>query len=167
MWAGSIAGTALFSPLTVGEEIYQELRVPPPATPKVMSVDATQIRPGLWNVAALLFAISGYSLWISARGRSRNRVIGLAILITLLQFIVNVLGQLWDGAAFLRPFTVFYYYQPQHIVLQHRWTVDPGQVWDHSRLVSLNVIAVLGMVGTVGYLLALREFRRRDIPAPL
>jgi beta-exotoxin I transport system permease protein len=125
------------------------------------------IRPGLWNMGALLFAVSGYTMWISAAGRSRNRVLGLAVLITLIQFLVNVIGQLWDGLAVLRPFTVFYYYQPQAINLKGVWTVDPGLAWFGRPLVSVNVIVVLVVVGAVGYLMALRTFVRRDVPAPL
>lgn len=166
MWAGSLVGTALFSPFTVSPDVYKELRMPIPEHPREMFVDAQIIGPGIINVAALLFAVSGYTMWISARGRSRNRVMGLAILVTLLQFIVNVLGQLWDGIGFLRPFSVFYYYQPQFVALKHQWTVNTGAVWG-SPAISLHVIVVLGTVGAVGYLMAWRDFRRRDIPAPL
>jgi ABC-2 type transport system permease protein len=106
-------------------------------------------------------------MWISAAGRSRNRVLGLAILITLLQFLVNVIGQMWDGLAFLRPFSVFCYYQPQAINLRGQWSVDPGRAWTGEPLISLNVILVLLLVGAIGYLMALRTFVRRDLPAPL
>jgi ABC-2 type transport system permease protein len=106
-------------------------------------------------------------MWVSAAGRSRNRVLGLAVLITLVQFLVNVIGQLWDGAAFLRPFSVFYYYQPQTINLRDVWTVDPGLAWFGKPLISVHVLLVLGLVGAIGYLMALRTFIRRDIPAPL
>ena len=167
MWAGSLVGTELFSPFTVSPNVYTELKMNPPDPLKVMSIDATVIFPSLLNIAALLFAVSGYTMWISARGRSRNRVMGLAIIITLGQFVVNLLGQLWDGIGMLRPFTVFYYYQPQHVALQRKWTTDPGTSWGGSPSVDLNVIAVLFMVGLIGYLMALRDFRRRDIPAPL
>jgi ABC-2 type transport system permease protein len=167
MWAGSLAGAALFSPFTIQDDVYNELGVAPPDPPKTMSVDATALAPGLLNVGALLFAISGGAMWLSARGRSRNRVIGLAILFVLLQFIINVFGQLWDGSAFLRPFSIFYYYQPQFVALNGAWTVDPGKVWGGAPLIRLNVIVVLATLGTLGYLMALRDFRRRDIPAPL
>jgi ABC-2 type transport system permease protein len=121
----------------------------------------------MWNMAALAFAISGYTMWISAAGRSRNRVLGIAILVTLIQFVINVIGQLWAGLAFLRPFSVFYYYQPQAINLRSAWTVDPGVAWFGEPLLSLNVVLVLGVVGAIGYLMALRTFVRRDVPAPL
>jgi ABC-2 type transport system permease protein len=124
--------------------------------------------PGLVNVGALLFAISGYTMWLSAGGRFRGRVLGLAVLITLVQFLVNLIGQLWDPMNFLRPLTVFFYYQPQQIMLQHHWSIDLGQAWNDGKpLLALNVIVVLVVVGLVGYLGALWTFVRRDLPAPL
>jgi ABC-2 type transport system permease protein len=167
MWAGSLTGAALFSPFTVSEAIYKELHMKVPEQLPTLCIDAVALGPGLVNVGALLFAVSGYTMWISARGRSRNRVLGVAVLVTLLQFIINVIGQLWDGAEFLRPFTVFYYFQPQMIALRGQWTVDPGREWFGRPLLHLNVIAVLVAVGAAGYLLALRHFCRRDVPAPL
>jgi ABC-2 type transport system permease protein len=124
--------------------------------------------PGLLNVGALLFAISGYTMWLSAGGRFRSRVLGIAVLITLLQFLVNVIGQLWDAIAWLRPLTVFFYYQPQQIMLEHHWSIDLGQAWNDGKpLFAINVIAVLVVVGLVGYAGALWTFLRRDLPAPL
>src|SRR5262249_35702332 len=123
---------------------------------------------GLWNVAALLFAVSGYTMLLSAAGRFRWKVLGVAILLTLLQFLINVVGQLWDTIAVLRPFTVFYYYQPQQIMLQHKWTVDLGVVWNQGHpLLDLHVLVVLFLVGALGYGMAFWTFCRRDLPAPL
>ena len=80
------------------------------------------------------------------------------MLLTLVQFLVNVIGQMWPPAENLRLFTVFYYYQPQRLILDDDWT---GQwlVWER--------LLVLTAVGTVGYLTAWQIFRRRDVPAPL
>jgi ABC-2 type transport system permease protein len=157
LWAGSWLGIATFGHVESGA---------PPALGK-LAVNPMVLLPALTNVAALLFAVSGYSLWLSARGRFRWRVLGVAVLVTLVQFLVNVIGQLWDGVEALRPFTVFYYYQPQQIILHQRWTVELGQAWGLSRPIAVNVIAVLVLVGAAGYGLALWTFRRRDLPAPL
>ena len=120
--------------------------------------------PALANVAALLFALSGFTLWLSARGRFRGRVLSLAVFLVLLQFLVNVIGQLLDQVAWMRPFTVFYYFQPQQIILNGEWNAR----WHvNHRSQYVNVIVVLATVGVVGYLLALRTFCRRDLPAPL
>ena len=92
---------------------------------------------------------------------------GIAALTALVQFLINVVGQMWDAAAWLRPFTIFYYYQPQQIILQHRWTVDIGKTWNLGQPISLNVIGVLVAIGAVGYAGACWTFCKRDLPAPL
>jgi ABC-2 type transport system permease protein len=120
----------------------------------------------LANVAAFVFALSGFTMWLSSRGRFRSRVLGSAVFIVLVQFLINVVGQLWVTVAYLRPFTVFYYYQPQQIILHDDWSVDLGTVWN-GVAIHLNVIVVLAMVGVIGYALAFWTFCRRDLPAPL
>jgi ABC-2 type transport system permease protein len=126
--------------------------------------------PALANVAALLFALSGFTLWLSSRGRFRGRVLGAAVFIVLLQFLINLIGQLWDDVQWLRPFTVFFYYQPQQIILKGNWVAslrwvsqDKVELWTYRA----NVLLVLLSVGAAGYLLALRRFCTRDLPAPL
>src|SRR5207248_11746919 len=144
------------------------LEIGAPLATRELRVDPLIFGPALWNVAVLIFAVSGYTMWLSARGRFRGRVLGLAVLVTLLQFLVNLVGQMWDTAAFLRPFTVFYYYQPQQIILTHQWSVELGKEWHQGQpLVALNVLAVLFVVGAIGYGLAFWTFCRRDLPAPL
>jgi ABC-2 type transport system permease protein len=121
----------------------------------------------LWVVGGLLFAVSGYTMSLSAAGRFRWRVLGLAVLLTLVQFLINVIAQMWDALAPLRPLTIFYYYQPQQVVLGHAWTVNLSE-WNGGRpLCPVPVLAVLYGVGLLGYVLAWWTFRRRDLPAPL
>ncbi len=188
MWGGTWLGTWLVGPI--------EESVPPPEPVKVavgfgpfqvpvevsgqqtdgreqrrkerLHLDPAAFGPALVNVAALLFAVSGATMWLSAGGRYRWRVLGIAVLLMLVQFLINVVGQLWDALAWLRPFTVFYYYQPQQIILSQCWAVDLGQVWNGGQpLLALHVVAVLATMGIVGYAGALWTFCRRDLPAPL
>jgi ABC-2 type transport system permease protein len=168
LWAGTLLGVWLIGPFEVDMTPIKLLGLQFTVDPNMLRVDPWAFGLGLWNVGALMFAISGYTMFLSSRGRYRLWTLGLAVLVTMVQFVVNVLGQLWETVAFLRPLTVFYYYQPQRAVLHHEWTVDPGLVWNGgSPLVSLNVIAVLLAVGAVGYALAYFTFTRRDLPAPL
>lgn len=157
MWAGTWIGLAIFGEIEFGSR----------SAIGSLRADPMSILPALGNVAALLFAVSGTTIWLSARGRFRGRVLGLAVLITLLQFLVNVVALLWSGIAPLRPFSVFYYYQPQQIIFQNRWTVDLSESWNFHRPLAINVLLVLVGVGFVGYSLALSTFERRDLPAPL
>ena len=144
IWAGTWLGTALVG--FIGN-----------ANPS-LALDPWNFGPGLVSVALLLFALSGLTMWLSAAGRFRWRVLGLAVMVALVQFLVNLIGQLWDPAAPLRPLTVFYYYQPQPMILRADWYADHA-TWLH--------LAVLAAVGIIGYAGALAVFCRRDLPAPL
>src|SRR5262249_38289495 len=157
LWAGNWLGIRLVG---VKEEGPQASATDPLIDPLIFG-------PGLWNVCALIFAVSGYTMWLSAQGRFRWRVLGIAVLVTLVQFLINVVGQLWDAAAWLRPVRVFFYYQPQQVILDHRWTVDLAKAWNLEQPLAVNGMAVLLTVGAVGYGLALWIFCRRDLPAPL
>ncbi len=154
LWAGNWIGVYLV-----------DLRVDPKQIGA--PVDAGMFGPGLWWVGALMFAIGGYTMWLSSAGRFRGRVMGLAVLVTLVQFIIQVVGQLWSAIEFLRPFTVFFYYQPQQVILKDQWMVNLGTVWKLNEPLAINGLAVLITVGVTGYALALWTFCRRDLPAPL
>jgi ABC-2 type transport system permease protein len=106
-------------------------------------------------------------MWLSAAGRFRWRVLAFAVFVTLIMFLVNVLGQMWDDAAWLRPLTIFYYYQPQQVMLTGNWNVTLREWNGGTPLVHLPMPVVLYGVGAAGYLLALRTLVRRDLPAPL
>ncbi len=157
-WAGLWLGVWIVGCLEVGAPVDTSEPV----------VDPMHFGPALWNMGALMFAISGYTMWLSALGRQRGKVMGLAVLISLLQFILNVIGQLWDTVSRFRIFNVFYYYQPQQIALSGKWTVSVSAPWlGGPSLGEVHVLVVLGAVGAIGYGLALWTFCRRDVPAPL
>jgi ABC-2 type transport system permease protein len=148
LWGGTWLGTWAFGVLDL-EAARNSTR---------LAVNPLYYAPALLPVAALIFALSGYTMWVSSAGRFRGRVLGLVVLLTLVQFLVNVIGQIWEPAEALRPFTVFYYYQPQAVILDGDWFQKP-EVWTRP--------LVLVIVGTVGYALAFWTFCRRDLPAPL
>jgi ABC-2 type transport system permease protein len=168
LWAGTYLGSWVVGPIEIREADLAKIRIPVTVDREALQIHPRAVGPGLWNIGALIFAVSGYTMWISAAGRFRWRSLGIAVLLTLLQFLINVVGQLWDVVAPLRPFTVFYYFQPQSIILSNRWKVDLGQVWNSGHpLLALNVVVVLLSVGLIGYAMALWTFSRRDLPAPL
>jgi ABC-2 type transport system permease protein len=168
LWGGTWLGTWLVGPIHAQTSELKKLPFAVEIDPSALQVHPDAFGPALVNVGALIFAVTGYTMWISASGRFRGKVLGLAVFVTLLQFLINVVGQLWDALAVLRPFTVFYYYQPQQIALSGKWTVDPGSVWNSEHpLIALNLIVVLVAVGLFGYGMALWTFTRRDLPAPL
>jgi ABC-2 type transport system permease protein len=142
MWTGTYFGTSWMG--------LQELDRDP--------VEPERFLPALLCVGGLLFAVSGVTMAISALGRSRARVWGGAMCLFLGMFLVNVVGQIWWMLEWARPFTLFYYYQPQRLIKDAEWHAD-GRVW-------LNLGVLVG-VGATGYLCAWFAFTRRDMPAPL
>jgi ABC-2 type transport system permease protein len=132
-----------------------------------LPVSARSQLPALVNTLALMFAIGGMTLAFSAMGRSRWKVVGYAVLVVVLMFLANTIGQLWEPAGFVRPLTFFYYYQPQRVMIDGDWMVDLNNSWSLGRPVLVPAVGVLFAVGAAGYAVALRVFTRRDLPAPL
>jgi ABC-2 type transport system permease protein len=167
-FAGTQFGLWAVGPFTVDYSAVQELKLPLPIPdePEVLPVSGARQLPALANQAALIFALSGITMALSAAGRSRMKVIGLGLLAAVVMFIINVLGQLWDTVGFLRPVSVFFYYQPQKIMIRDDWSANLGEAWPGVG-VGIPVVGMLLLVGAVGYGFALRIFTRRDLPAPL
>ena len=145
MWLGTYFGT-LWMGLQESENPLQR-------------IDPSRFLPALLCVFAMLFSISGATMWISSMGRLRARVWGWAITIFLCMFLINVLGQIWpEPLDWVRPLTIYYHYQPQPMILEEKWYANPTP-WFH--------LCVLLGVGALGYLFAWISFCRRDLPAPL
>lgn len=137
-----------------------------PPDPAKMEMHPEAFGPALLAVAALMFAVSGYTMWLSARGRFRWRVLGIAVFVTLIQFLINLIGQMWEEVCgWMRPLTIFFYFQAQQIALGEGGNVDL-HVWGQPS-VRVSGVGVLVAVGVIGYALALWTFCRRDLPAPL
>jgi ABC-2 type transport system permease protein len=171
-FAGTEFGLWAVGPFTPDYSAVKKLNeeipfpIPIPDHPGELPVSGQRQFPALANLAALMFALSGLTMALSAAGRNRWRVIGLGVLVSVVMFIANVLGQLWDTVGFLRPLTVFFYYQPQKVMLRSEWTVNLGEAWPGVNL-GVPIVFVLLLVGAIGYGIALRIFTRRDLPAPL
>jgi ABC-2 type transport system permease protein len=158
-------------------KMLDELKEKFPMAAGVLQADKLDMTPlevsgrgelvGLVNTLALMFAISGMTLAFSALGRSRWKAVGYAVLVVVVMFVANTIGQLWEPAGFVRPFTFFFYYQPQRTMIDGSWLVDVGKAWNAGRPLLVPAVGVLFAVGAAGYALALRTFTRRDLPAPL
>src|SRR5260370_40884765 len=106
----------------------------------------------------MISAPSGTRRVFSAPCRLRSRVLGLAVLAALVQFLINVVGQLWAPLQPYRHLTFYFYYQPQPIIVDPAW-FENALVWGR--------LGVLFGVGLIGYGLAWWTFCKRDLPAPL
>jgi ABC-2 type transport system permease protein len=166
-FAGTQFGLSVVGPFIPQYEAIKKLpvRIPIPENPTPLEVSGLGELPGLANTFALMFAISGITIALSAARRSRWKVVGYSVLIVIVMFIANTIGQLWEPAVWVRPFTLFFYYQPQKVMLDGDWLVHMNTAWTGWPVVP--GIGVLLAVGAGGYLLALRSFTRRDLPAPL
>jgi ABC-2 type transport system permease protein len=164
---GTQTGLAIVGPFVPDYTVLKDIRlpIPIPENPPPLEVSGKGEIAGLANTFALMFAVSGLTICLSALGRSRWKVIGYSILIVVVMFVANTIGQLWEPAEFVRPLTFFFYYQPQKAMLNGDWLVDIGKVWPGAP--ALPAIGVLLGVGIVGYLASWRVFVRRDLPAPL
>jgi ABC-2 type transport system permease protein len=196
LWAGNWVGAWLITPIQVEQPKFKKppprpgyllevgplrLRLdtpalrpakPPGAAQQADMEESLKVEPlrfgkALWLVGGLIFAVCGCTMWLSAAGRFRWRVMGLAVFLTLLQFLVNLIGQMWDVAEPLRPLTIFYYYQPQQLILSGSWCVSLREWNGGSPLAKVPMPLVLYGVGLIGYAMALWTLHRRDLPAPL
>ena len=196
LWAGNWAGALLIGQTITPEEVRLKERPPGPNVvvevgplrvrleqparrsrepserdrqrmDERLRVEPERFGPALWLVGGLVFAVCGYTMWLSSAGRFRWRVLGVAVFVTLVQFLVNLIGQMWPVLEPLRPLTVFYYYQPQQVILGGGWDVTLREWNGGAPLGRVPMPAVLYGVGLAGYALALWTLHRRDLPAPL
>ena len=75
---------------------------------------------------------------------------------------------MWEPVAWMRPLTVFYYYQPQQVILVRRLVRHAGRV-ERRRAAGPRARCRWSSTASalVGYGVALWTLVRRDLPAPL
>jgi ABC-2 type transport system permease protein len=103
------------------------------------------------NTVLLLAALGGISLAASASFDRLTPAIGIALAVTLLGYVLEILGTLWPDAAFLQPYSLFHYLHPLEIL---GGNASPGDF-----LVLIGVAAASTAYG-------LWRFPRRDLAAP-
>ncbi len=69
------------------------------------------------NLAVLMLCINAYTFLISAYSREASRVALNAAGITLFFYFLNYIAKIWTAANFLNPFSIFYYYEPQEVMM--------------------------------------------------
>jgi ABC-type transport system involved in multi-copper enzyme maturation permease subunit len=112
-------------------------------------------RPGV--VAALgidylllQFAWFAVTLLFSAWGREGGRVAAIGFLVALVSYFAQVIGQLWEHAAFVLPYTLHDYFSPRDLLVDGTSVLQPALV--------LLAVSVVG-VGTAAW-----RFATRDLP---
>lgn len=109
--------------------------------------DVAAISLNMWQYMLVIFSFTMLLASYKKGGSGSGNIAAMAVFIFYLLFLV---AQLWDKIAFVLPYNIFYYYEPQKIMLgQGQFGTD---------------IIVLGLLMAVCLLLALVFFKRRDIP---
>jgi ABC-2 type transport system permease protein len=101
------------------------------------------------NLAALMICINAYTFLISAYSREGSKVAMRAAGITLLFYFLNYIATIWSAVNFLKPFSIFHYYQSQKLML--------GEANLGINLFVLNLLTLLLMIP------AINKINRRDI----
>jgi ABC-2 type transport system permease protein len=101
----------------------------------------------LWLLTILIFS---YTILITVFGKMGGKAANVSAIITLVFYLLFFVAQLWDDLEFIRPFNIFYYFEPQKLMMgQGSFILD---------------ILVLGALIVMCTLASLRQFGRRDIP---
>lgn len=102
------------------------------------------------SLGALMLCINAYTFLISAYSKEGSKVALRAAGITLFFYFLNYIAQIWSAANFLKPFSIFYYYEPQKIMMEQADLAE--------NLIILCSFTLLLMIP------AILKINRRDIP---
>jgi len=123
---------------------------------RVVKVEGEQLRLGRFALAqlngyALALAVGGLAFCFAAALSSRGAALGLPLGIVAALYFIHFVSAWWEPAANWGPVSIFYYYQPQRVILAYASPV-------RNTAILLAFSAVLYALGGV-------IFARRDIRA--
>jgi ABC-2 type transport system permease protein len=111
-------------------------------------VSASDLLPVAAMSALLFVAWCGVALVVSATRRDGGAAVSWCAGLLAGSYVLDYLARVWAAIAFLRPLSLFRYYEPQRIL--------------RAGVAGTDVL-VLASVGAVGLALALVVFARRDL----
>jgi len=118
--------------------------------PAARTVPFLQVLLIAGNLLLLMLTINACTLLISSYLRDGSRAALIASGLTLFFYLLSYLVKVWEDIAFLSPFTIFNYFQPQKLVMDKTQTG-----------MDFLVLSGLTLILTT---LAARRFVDRDIP---
>lgn len=141
--------------------------------PMSKKVQAGEFLPAAVNLVCFGFFMAGVTTLFSACDRYRWRTIGAACGVIVLSIICKLTGMADVGWNWLRYFSVFSLYEPEHLIMiAHQF---PDQAWswlwrnESGELAGLGPLSydtILLLLGLLAYAVAAVIFHRRDLPAP-
>ncbi|TWU04271.1 ABC transporter permease subunit [Stieleria varia] len=152
-------------PMQFGEPIREEV-------PLAQRVEASTFAASTFSLFAFGFFVLGLATLFSSMDRYRWRTVGLVVGIYVLQIVMFGLGKATESLSWLKSMTFFDCYRPQKMVslvakegLAGPWSLTKAM--PESWFPPLVYPLILLTLGTIFYVIALRVFDRRDLPAPL
>jgi len=104
----------------------------------------------LLNILLLQSAIYGVTLLASSFGREAGQVAIVGVLIAVVSYLIDAVGNLWSKAAFIPPYSPHHYYEPHNILVDG--TLRP------------IVVIVLAAFALLTITTAFARFGSRDLP---
>lgn len=114
------------------------------------SVSLWQLRHVAANQCAMLWAVAGLAMLISAAGSRRGRSVGIVFGILVTSFLLNWLALFWERAEVVAHLAVLHYFRPFIVVRDGQYPIAD--------------LAVLLAVAVVAWTIGGFIFARRDIP---
>lgn len=130
-----LALTGIFSGVMIFDNINSEF------TEKVLRIGI--------NLFFLMMVFLSFSLMISTFMRESGKAVSISAITILVFYFIDILSSLWKPIEFFRPFNIFYYYQPQKLLVGQRTLTD-----------NLPVLIILSFIFL---LISLWQFKKRDI----
>lgn len=131
-------------------------------------VSAKAFIPPALNLFALTVFLAGLTTMVSSCDQYRWRTVGLVGAFYAIELVIKVIARTAEGFEWLSALTFFSAFEPQLITSQQEYA---WSLWYTAaggpHLGGLGCDAVLVVLGSLCYGLALAVFCYRDIPAPL
>ena len=170
---------------TVHEKIYPSIEIPlvqreipipfmDPVefdTPMSEKADIWLFLPAAINFFSYGVMLSGVTALMSSWDRYRWRTIGIVTAFHICQALTKLLGMASPAYSWVLYFSIYSAYEPESIVLIA--DRQPADTWnflvtlnDVNRLGGMGYNTILLTAGVLGFALAARIFKKRDLPAP-
>lgn len=141
--------------------------------PMSSEVDAMMFLPGLANLFSLGFFLSAFSALVSSMDSFRWRTLGILSAFYFANAGIKILGMSMEESPWVVYCSIFGLYSPASSIELAQYNLFDAFRWfrydDAGGFISsgplLNNVALIGL-GVLCYVIGLRVFQRRDLPAP-